>query len=131
MADIDCSLVPHDLIEFRVHFRLGNWIQGGGGLVQDDVGGVLVQRPRQSHLLLFPSGDLHAVILISGAQRRLQPPLHLGKLLFNAYFLQARPHLVGIVVLFGRDIFTQREVKGKVILEDHGEQPDILIVIVL
>ena len=42
---------------------LGDGVQGGGGLVQDDDGPVFVQGPGQHQPLQFPAGEQQAVLV--------------------------------------------------------------------
>lgn len=62
VADVNRRLVLDNIVEFAVDFRLCDWVQGGGGLIQDDEGSVLVERPGKGDLLVFAAGHIHALL---------------------------------------------------------------------
>ena len=63
VRDKHAGLLADELVEFGVDFKLGDGIERGGRLVQHDDGRVFIQRARNGDLLLFPAGEVPAVLV--------------------------------------------------------------------
>ena len=86
MADVDGGLVPGDFVEFAVDFILRNRVKGGGGLVQDQEGRVLVECPGQSDFLSLSAGNLDAAAVKLLVQEAVRALRHGGQALSEAGF---------------------------------------------
>ena len=61
VGDVNGSLAAGKLVHALVNVRLRHRIQGGGGLIQNHKGRILVQTAGNGHFLGLPAGELHAI----------------------------------------------------------------------
>ena len=64
VADIDCCLIPGDLVKFGVYLRLRDWVKGGCWFIQYDKGRVFVQCAGNGDFLGFAAGYIHSIFLV-------------------------------------------------------------------
>ena len=55
VTDVDRSLIPGDLVEAGINFRLRDRVQSRRGLVEDDKGRILVKCPGNGNFLGLPA----------------------------------------------------------------------------
>ena len=131
MADIDGSSVLHNVVEPGINLRLGDGVQSGGGLVQDEEGGVLVQRPGDGDLLGLAAGDIHAVLCQVLVQPGVQPIGHGVQPVAEPGVLQALLRPGPVVVCRAGHVLPQGQGQQLEVLKDHGEDAHIVVVAVL
>ena len=128
MADVDGGFVAGDLVELGVDLCLGHGIEGGGGLVQDDEGGVLVQRPGNGDLLGLAAGDLNAVLAVVLVELGVQPRGQCFQTLAEAGVSQGLFNPPGVIAHGAGHIAAQTLGDQLEVLENDGEDVHVVIV---
>ena len=130
MADVDGGLVARNLVKLGVDLRLGNRVERGCRLVEDDERRVFVQCPGDGNLLRLAAGNLHALvgkILVElGVQPLGQPLQPLAKAGVNQRLL----HPLAVIVGRARHVLAQRLGEQLEVLEHHREDVHVLAVVV-
>ena len=129
VGDVDAGFVPDQFVETGVDFILAEWVQGGGGFVQDDERRILIQGPCNGDFL-----HLTAAQVFSGffqrCDRRLQPLVHVPDSVRYTGQLQALPHPLRIRIQAGAYVLAHREGEELEVLENDAEQALVLLVVV-
>ena len=131
MADVDRGLIPGDVVELGVDLGLGDGVEGGGGLVQDDEGGVLIQGAGNGDLLRFAARDVHAVLGKLLVQHGVQARRHSGQTVGKPGVRQGLFGTGAVIVLCAGHVRAQRLGQQLEVLEHHREQSHVIAVIVL
>ena len=131
VADIDRGLVAHDPVEVLVDLHLRHRIQGGGGLVQDHKGGVLVQGPGQGDLLGLAAGDLDPRLVELLVEGRFQALGEGRKAFPEPGQVQTGGGPAAVVPEGGGHVLAQGEGQQLEVLEHHREQGQVVPVVVL
>ena len=131
VADVDGRAVAGNGVELLVNLRLGDGVKGSGGFVQNDEGRVLVKCPGNGDLLRLAAGNLHAVLGEVLVEHGVQPLGHGRQPVAEARVHESlcRPHPV--VIGAARHIFSQRLGQELEVLEHHGENLHIVLIIIL
>src|SRR5699024_1278800 len=130
VGDVEGGAALGQLAVAQVQLVLGDGVQGGGGLVQDDDGPVFVQGPGQHQPLELAAGELDAVLVDAGADVG-GPTLGQGAVSLP----QARPldgvlHAGGVGAFWDLgDIVGKGGIKYGEILEHCGEQPVVVLAV--
>lgn len=99
MGDKYGSGVRGDLIVFFIHSAFRNGIKGRGRLVQNDAGRILIKKPCQQQLLLFPAGKVHGVGEHVSLKRRVLFHGKAADFLCKTGCFQALPQLPAVDLL--------------------------------
>ncbi len=130
MGNADRGLVFGDLGELLVDLEFRHRVQGGGGFVQHQEGNVLVERPCYGDLLGFAAGDLHALLVKFLIQIGVEAMGKSGKPFSEFCLFQSRFDRRFVIAHIGRHALAQLKGEQVEILEHHGEQPQIFLIIV-
>ena len=131
MADIDGRLIPRNPVELAVNLRFRNRVEGGGRLIEDDEGRVLVKRPGDSDLLGLAAGNLYPILCKLPVEHGVQPAGHRGQPFAEARVDERLLRPCPIILLRPRDICAERLRDQLEVLEDDGEDAQIVAVAVL
>ena len=130
VADVDGGFVPGNGVEAAVDLVFGHRVQGGGRLIQDQEGRILVQCSGQGDFLGFAAGDFDAAAVEVFVQVAVRPFRHGGQALLKARLVQRLRCFFSVVFRSGGYIFAQTEGKKPEILEHHGEDGHVFVVVV-
>ena len=72
VADINGSFVTNDLVELGIDLCLGDGVEGGGGFIENDKGGVSVKRASECDFLRFTTRYVYAFIVKVLVNRRFE-----------------------------------------------------------
>ena len=130
MADVDGGLVARNLVKLGVDLRLGNRVERGCRLVEDDERRIFVERTGDGDLLRLAAGNLHTlvgkVLVELGVQPLGQPLQPLAKASVNQRLL----HPLAVIVGRARHVLAQRLGEQLEVLEHHREDVHVLAVVV-
>ena len=131
MADVDGGLVARNLVKLGVDFRLGDRVERGCRLVEDDERRIFVERAGNGDLLRLAAGNLHTlvgkVLVELGVQPLGQPLQPLAKTGVN----QRLFHPLAVIVGRARHVLAQRLGEQLEVLEHHREDVHVFAVVVL
>ena len=126
---VDGGFAGDHLAELFVNFSFGDRVEGSGWLIEDDKRGIFVEGAGDGGALGFAAGEVHtgAVVVVEagvGALRELTDAV--GEADFGEGGCK------GCFVNLGScgDVFVERKGEQVEILENHGEGPGVLFVIV-
>ena len=112
-----------------VEVRLRQGVQGGGGLVQDQKGRVLVEGPGEAQPLSLPAGEVHAVLLHLLGEAGVQSLGEGVDGLPQSGTVQGLPDLLPVKLLPARHVLADGEGQEAHVLEHRAHQPEILLLV--
>ena len=130
VADVDGGFVLYNLVKLFVNLRLCDGVQSGGGLIQNDEGGILVKGPGDGDFLSLASGDVHPILVIVLVKIGFQPLGHFLQPVSKAGFLEAVLRPYRVIIHLSCHILPQRQGKKLEILKHHGEDIHVLSVVI-
>ena len=130
MRNVNGGLVADHVVELFVDLRLGDRVERGGRLVENEKGRVLIERAGDGDLLPLAAGDLDAVLVkiaeearLRSERQRFEPVAEAG---LRKCFLGSR----AVIFRRGGHVLPERERQQLKVLEHDGEYVHILSVII-
>ena len=130
VRNVDRRLVAHHVVELFVDLRLGDRVERGGRLVENEEGRVFIERAGDGDLLPLAAGDLDAVLVkiaeearLRSERQRFEPVAEAG---LPERFLGSR----AVIFRRGGHVLPERKRQQLKVLEHNGEHVHILPVII-
>ena len=131
MRNIYCSFISHHVIKMGIDFIFRQGVQCSRGFVQNHKGSILVQRSGQCDFLGLTSGHRNPALIKVLIQIGVETFGKQGEPFLKTCLLQALPGFVAIIISAGGHVFAQGKGQQLKVLEYHGKQGHIFVVIVL
>ena len=131
MRNVNGGLAAHHVVEPLVDLRLGDGVERGGRLVENEERRVLIKRTGDGDLLPLAAGDLDALVVKIAEKACLRPLRQRCKPLAEACLPERRFGAGAVILRRGGDILPELERQQLEVLKDHGEHIHILFVIIL
>ena len=130
MRNVNGGLVADHVIELFVDLRLGDGVERGGRLVENEEGRVLIERAGDGDLLPLAAGDLDAVLVKIAEEARLRPERQRFEPVAEARLFERGLGSRAVLFRRGGHVLPERERQQLKVLEYNGEHVHILSVII-
>ena len=120
----------HHPVKAFVDLTFGERVQGGGGFVHDDEGGVFVNRACDGHFLFFPAGEGDAFIGIFLSHPGMKPLRKPLQGFGQSGGPEGVPGAVFIHVLTAGHRLSEREGENPEILKNHRKEAAVFLIVV-